>query len=183
VNSSIQGALPTVSGCTMSINLFGLFVCTGLIGISTTQTVTVPITLFADHPFLNPLPPASGAPDTGYWFLANNWHYVTYYAISAGHAPTGSHDCVASSNCLTVNVQGSSAWTNRRALLALAGRSLTGTTGTNRLLYQYVGGTPPACPSVNCDFLDVTENANGDNVFAQNRITNAFNDRFVSLSP
>jgi hypothetical protein len=167
----------------MNVNLLGLYVCLGLLGNSATQTITVPITLFADHPFLNPSPPAGGVADNGYWFLANNWHYVTYYAVSPAHAPTGSRDCIASSNCLTVNVQASAPWTNRRALLALAGRSIAGTVGSNRSFYQYVAGSPPPCPSANCDFLDAQENANGDNTFIQNRVSTKFNDRFVSLSP
>jgi hypothetical protein len=162
---TVQGTLPTVTGCTMSVfvPLFNVYVCAGAIGLSTTQTVRIPITVFADHPLVNPPP---GNP--GYWFVANNWHHVTYYAVSPGHVATGSRDCVGSANCITVNVQGGAPLTNRRALLALAGRSLTGTIGSNRALG---------------DFLDTAENTDADTTFEQNRATKTFNDRFVSLSP
>jgi hypothetical protein len=160
---TVQGTLPTITGCTMSVNLFGVYLCVGFIGISTTQTVRIPIGVFADGPLVNP--PGG---DPTYWFAANRWHHVTYYAVSAGHVATGSRDCVASANCLTLNVQNGAPLPNRRALIALAGRSLTGTVGSNRTL---------------SDFLDTAENRDLDTIFEQNRVTNAFNDRFVSLSP
>ena len=68
---------------------------------STTQDrSSVPISVFADHPLVNP--PAG---DAARWFFSNRWHDVTYYAVSPGHLPSGSRDCVASANCLTLNVQ------------------------------------------------------------------------------
>ena len=160
---SVQGTLPTVSGCTMNVNLFGLYFCTGLLGVTTTETVRIPVGVFADHALVKP---ATG--DPAYWFVANRWHDVSYYAVSDAHLATGSRDCVASANCLTLNVQDGTPLGDRRALLALAGRSLNGTSGSNRAL---------------ADFLDTTENIDGNAIFEQNRINGIFNDRFVSLSP
>ena len=161
---TVTGTLPTATGCAMSIGpLLGIYVCLGNLGITTTQTVRIPISVFADHPLVNP--PAG---DTARWFVQNRWHDVTYYAVSPGHLPSGSRDCVASANCLTLNVQGGAALNDRRALLVLAGRSVLGTAGSNRMLG---------------DFLDLAENTDADTLFQQNRISQAFNDRFVSLSP
>jgi hypothetical protein len=140
-------------------------ICGSLLAIvcSGSATVTIPITVFQDHPLVNPT-----TSDAWYWFISNNWHHVTYYALSPDHTPNGARDCAASVNCLTVNVQGAVPWTNRRAVLALAGRSLLGTIGTNRALG---------------DFLDTIENTDADWTFEQNRVNKRFNDRFVSLSP
>jgi len=163
VSATLQGTLATVTGCQMSVNLLGLYFCVSLGGITTTQTVRIPIGVFADHPFLAP-----ATSDSWYWFFANNWHQVTYYAVSPDHVPTGARDCVASGNCLTVNMQDGVALSNQRALLSLAGRSLAGTAGSNRTL---------------ADFLDTPENRNQDRTFEQKRASRTFNDRFAAISP
>lgn len=125
-------------------------------------TFTVPLTMFPDHRLLSP-----STSDAWYWFIANKWHHVTYYAVSPDHLPGGGLSC--SSNCITVNVQGGSALTNRRAVLVLGGRSLAGTGSSNRPLSE---------------LLDVAANIDVDETFQQNRHSRtSFNDRFVSLSP
>lgn len=167
VSANIQGQMPSATGCMMNVYSAGSYFCPGFVGMSATLTIRVPINLFADHPFLNPFAPAPGAADTAYWFLANNWHHVTYYAVAPLHAAGGAGNC-SGANCVTVNMQGGSAWTNRRAVLGLAGRSLAGTVGSNRALD---------------DFLDTAENRDGNTTFEQNRVGRSFNDRFVSLSP
>jgi hypothetical protein len=166
---TFTATLPTVSGCSISVGpVLGLYVCIGAIGISTTQTVRIPITVFADHALLNP---ASG--DAAYWYLYNKWYDVTYYAVAPKHLVTGARNCnpagAADAACLNVTVQGGASLTNRRALVALAGRSLNGTAGSNRALG---------------DFLDAAENTDLDTDFVQNRANQTtFNDRFVSISP
>jgi hypothetical protein len=150
---------------------------------SQTAAVTIPITVFADHPLANPTAPGPGSPPSPlpsawYWFIANNWHHVTYYAVSPDDAPGGARNCPGNGNCLNVNFDAGTSLTNRRAILALAGRSLNGTSGSSRTF---------------SDFLDTADNINFNNTFEQKRIgrgmsgtLNArgeFNDRFISLAP
>ncbi|MGE0875451.1 MAG: hypothetical protein AB7O31_12350 [Burkholderiales bacterium] len=125
------------------------------------RTVTIPISVFADHAFLNP-----AVTDAWYWFFANNWHQVTFYAVAPSHLPSGAtHDCSAVGDCLSVT--GLTPASGNRALIALAGQSLTRSARPNGTL---------------ADFLDVTENQNWDQVFEQRSTGRAFNDRFISLS-
>jgi len=93
---------------------------------------------------------------------------VTYYAVSQDHVPGGVRNCTSSLNCLNVSSELGTPLTNRYAILALAGRSVTGTTGANRVIG---------------DFLDTTENTNFNSVFEQKRFSKTFNDRFVNVSP
>ncbi len=137
--------------------------CGTLIGTActATATLTIPITVFQDHAFLNP-----SAGDAWYWFFANNWHHLTYYSIAASHAPSGTtHNCSTIGDCITIT--GNTPSTNIRATLVLAGRSLTTATRPNGTL---------------TDFLDTAENQNGDRAFEQKKVGKTFNDRFVSLS-
>jgi hypothetical protein len=157
--ADIRVQLPPAS-CACPALICLLFPCTA----SKTVIVTVPITVFADHPLLNP---STGT--AWRWYTANNWHHVTYYAIAPSHAPSGPvHDCVAAGNCLSVS--GSSPSSTLRAMLVLAGRTL---------------GAPPASPRPNGDlndFLDSAENRDADTTYEQNRIDANFNDRVITLS-
>src|SRR5262249_40322675 len=125
-------------------------------------TITVPIGVFADHALVNP-----AITDAWYWFIANKWHQVTYYAVSPSHLPGGAYNCSASSNCITIKVSGSSDLANRKAILVLAGRGVNGTARPTALLADYL------------------ESSNGNvsrSAFAQNRIGRTFNDRVVSVA-
>jgi len=147
--------------------------CGSFIGIlcNGSVTVTVPIGVFQDHPFLSAAGPTPSntatTPVAWFWFLVNKWHHVTYYAVAPLHTPGAAGNC-AGATCISVSVQGGTALSDKRAVLALAGRSLLGTSGANRAL---------------SDFLDSTENTNLDLVFEQAKSNKFFNDRFVSLSP
>ena len=64
------------------------------------------------------------------WFTSNQWHKLTYYAVSPGYAPGGGGSCNASTspNCLSVyNLAAPNAnpTTDTRAIVILAGRSLS----------------------------------------------------------
>jgi len=158
----VQGTLAN-SSCNQSTNVFIIFwTCT----VGTTVSITVPIGVFADHPFVNP-----ATTDAWYWFIANKWHQVTYYAVSPAHLPTGAHNCTTAlptPNCITVNVSADgTTQTNRKAVLILAGRSVNNSVR----------------PSTNlADYLDSAENTNADRTFQQNRIDRTFNDRVVTVS-
>jgi hypothetical protein len=154
--ADIRVQLPPAS-CACPALICLLFPCTA----SKTVTVTVPITVFVDHPLLNP---AAGT--AWRWYTANNWHHVTYYAIAPSHAPSGAtHDCTVAGPCLSVT--NGTPPTNVKALLVLAGRSLTGSARPNANL---------------SDFLDTAENQNLNVLFEQKRVEANFNDRVVTVS-
>jgi len=123
------------------------------------RSVAVPIQLLADHALLDPAPAATG------WFLRNNWHSLAYYALAPGHAASSPSPraCTASpATCL--NVLNLPPANRQRALIVLAGRSLSGA----------------ARPSGNlADYLDSAENRNGDGVFEQRPASARFNDRII----
>jgi hypothetical protein len=158
-----------------SMTASGSLLCGPIISVicSGSAIVRIPIGAFQDHAFLNPT-----TADNWYWFFANNWHHVTYYAIAPVHQPGGAGSCTAwapdctgsttTGTCLCLTVKGGSTVTNSKAVLTLAGRSLNYTSGTNRAL---------------TDFLDSNENRNADLKFEQYKGNRTFNDRFVSLSP
>src|SRR5207237_9825337 len=98
------------------------------------RTVTIPVTAFTDHPRANPA--TSGQ---WYWFIANNWHQVTYYAVSPSHlASSATHYCGTATNCITIKVAGSSDLTSRKAILILTGRSINGTVRPSATLANYL---------------------------------------------
>jgi hypothetical protein len=110
--------------------------------------------VIADHPLLD-----SAAPVTG-WFVRNEWYRLLYYALAPGHAASASppRECSA---CLHVgNVAPAG---KQRAILILAGRSLSGAARPNGRL---------------ADFLE-RANADLDLDFEQRPVNSAFNDRIV----
>lgn len=123
-------------------------------------TISVPMTFFPDHALLD----SRTASPTG-WFMRNEWYRVLYYAISSDASPSnlpsepGCNRIVTPLSCLVLN-----GVRDKRAMFLLAGRSLTWTIGNTRTLN---------------DFLDSTENTNGDWVFATLPVGSSFNDRAV----
>jgi len=116
--------------------------------------------------------------DNWYWFTANNWHRVTYFAVASPNTPGGLRNCTGASNCLGVTFDVGTSLNDKRAILALAGRSVKDTAGSIRALD---------------DFLDTAANVDLNNTFEQKRTSRAgitgiaprgaFNDRFVSITP
>lgn len=85
---------------------------------------TVTITIHNTSLIVNPLV-INSDPFAG-WFTANNWHWLTYYAVSPGYAPGGGGACSTSANpkCLTVNNLATTPNNDKQAILILAGSSL-----------------------------------------------------------
>jgi hypothetical protein len=163
-NADIQGSLPNIQ-CNVFI-IFGLlFPCWA----ENTVQVAIPITVFPDHPALTTLfATAAPTPNAWEWFIGNNWHQATYYAIAPRHAPSGAnHDCrVAPTDCLTL--AGGALPNNTRAVLVFAGRSLA---------------TFPARPNgILADYLDTAANQDGNTAFEQKGFDRTFNDRFFAIS-
>jgi len=126
-----------------------------------TQWFNLPISFLADHSLLDPNNATTG------WFVHNQWHRFSFYAISEGFAPGWNSQCDVAGNpaCLTVNTPSTPA-VGRRAVVALAGRSLSG----------------QARPSANLvDYLDTAENRDGNITFEQWPVNATFNDRIITL--
>ncbi|MHB1332418.1 MAG: hypothetical protein ACYCY1_07445 [Sulfuriferula sp.] len=96
------------------------------------------------------------------WFSANAWNNFVYYTMAPG-API-----------LTAGTT-----TNIQALIIMAGRRLNNT---------ICAGTPygpqAARPSANiCDYLDSTENTNGDNIYTKAQLSPTYNDQTFIVAP
>jgi len=129
----------TLAGSCTTFLFFGSYLC----NVSNTKTVTVPITLLADHPLLD-----SANSNYG-WFTRNKWHELTYYAIASGYspailpsqqpvcpAPVVLPNLPAATNCLTVTNVTPNA--GQRAILILAGRSINGSTRPSSTISDYL---------------------------------------------
>ena len=129
-------------------------------------TLSVPITLFADHLLLD-----SRAASANGWFVRNNWHEVTYYAVVSGHTSTPlptAPSCIIGT-CLTItNVTPTG---GQRAILILAGRSVNGTARPSSTLGDYL------------EFGNATAAYERRTVSASNAVATAqrFNDRIVVI--
>jgi hypothetical protein len=132
------------------------------------ETFTVPITVLADHQILDTSDSTYG------WFVRNKWHEVSYYVVQSGFVPGGVRSCTDSTSCLTVNNHTTSAGVSdagkQRALILLAGRTLTGATRPNATLTDWFEGA----------------NADGVTPFEARSTTlvgnRTFNDRVAVLS-
>jgi len=153
---TFQGRVASsVAAGTMSTNFFG---CAGaFFGICTRRTFNLPIRVFSDHPITNSLDTEHG------WFLRNEWHKLTYYAISSGFAASGSRSCTGSA-CLTVSNLSPSPNNNKRALLILAGHPIGAQARPSGTLSNYL-------ESENLSPIDAT--------FVTQQSSLRFNDRVV----
>ena len=110
--------------------------------------------VIGDHPLLDPAAPGTG------WFVRNEWYRLVYYAIAPAHSAS-SPSPRSCSTCLEIRNPSGEA----RALLILAGRSLSGAARPNDRLEDFVEGA----------------NADLDLAFEGRPVNAAFNDRVVVL--
>jgi hypothetical protein len=108
--------------------------------------------VIGDHALLDRTAPATG------WFVRNEWYRLVYYAIAPEHAASGPRAC---STCLHVGGMAKAP----RAILILAGRSLSGAGRPNGALSDFVEGG----------------NADLDLAFESRAVNAGFNDRVVVL--
>jgi len=138
-------------------------------GTSTASyTITLPGNVTSDHALLD----ASAGSPTG-WFARNGWYKLLYYAVAPGYlanAPAP-RACADTGSVTCLRVVNLSDPTRQRAVLALAGRTLSG---------QAARG--PAAAVALSDYLESAENTNGDTIFEQPRVGRSSNDRFISIS-
>lgn len=139
--------------------LCGIGAVLGLTWGCALDTITVPITVFVDHPVANPNDPTLG------WFRRNRWHEVSYFALAPNIAPSGTGSCVTGTSCLSANFLAPSG--AQRAIIVIAGQSLVGQARPPVLLSDWLEG----------------ENALVDNLFAVRdpglTINRSFNDRIA----
>lgn len=134
-------ATPPAAGSLASNALCGIGGFLGFFFGCAQHSVSVPITLFADHPLLDPTTTGVGASG---WFLRNRWHEVAYYAIAPGFAPSGAKSCVDGTTCLTVANHRTAAGVvdagKQRAIVVLTGRALAGQTRPTSNPIDYLEG-------------------------------------------
>jgi hypothetical protein len=107
------------------------------------------------------------------WFNNDEWYKQVFYAVSPGFAPGGAGSCTAGGTCLTVNNLATTPTNDKRAILFLAGRSLTGAARPNATLGNY---------------LESQNASPGDNVFEHGLRTisttgAAINDKVIVVAP
>ena len=112
--------------------------------------------VIGDSALLDPAAPATG------WFVRNEWYRLVYYATAPGHAasappPRSCSSCLHVDNLAPANPA--------RAILILAGRSLSGAARPNGSLADFVEGA----------------NAGLDLRFESRAVNSVFNDRLVVL--
>jgi hypothetical protein len=132
-NITFSGTAATGGGIVQLGAVCGLGGFAALLNLCYSRTISIPITLLADHPVINSTDSTYG------WFTRNEWHRLAYYAVAQGHtvatlpaAPT----CTTAVNCITVtNVTPTSA---QRAILIVAGRSVNGSARPSATLSDYL---------------------------------------------
>lgn len=132
-----------------------------------TLTITIKNTNLIDNPLISTADPIAG------WFTSNEWHMLTYYAVSTGYAPGGAGACAAGGTCLTVNNLSTTPNNNKYAILILGGRSLNGNSRPSSTLG---------------DYLEAQNASTGDRIFEQGlrNVSSAgteINDRVVVIAP
>jgi len=130
-----------------------------LLPIPAVVSITFPPPQFS--PLVKPKDDALG------WFVKNNWHQQTYYAVADG-CRLGGGSCVAG-----VTVQDSEGASVAKAVLVLAGRHLLGGT-RGWTIANYFESNNASSPSFN-------ETTN--NVFRRGFRSQTFNDKLVVVAP
>jgi hypothetical protein len=130
-------------------------------GSSAQFRIRIDRAVIADHALLDPAAPGTG------WFVRNEWYRLVYYAIAPEHAASGPapRGCSACLRLAQLGLAHPAAGGPPRALLILAGRSLSGDARPNGALPDFVEGA----------------NADLDLAFEQRSVNAGFNDRVVVL--
>lgn len=141
-------------------------------GASTEGRVTIQIPLPAYHALTNAADPTTG------WFVTNQWYRQTYFAVSPGFLPGGGSTCnplPAVPSCLTVGkLSPAFVQTNdKRAILILAGRSLSNAPRPSNSLPDYLEGAN----------LSAAQGAVPYSYEHRAGVPTAINDRVVVVAP
>jgi len=112
---------------------------------------------------------------TASWLTANNWHQLSYYALSPGYAINGTNSCVPGTNCVSV-ANAIAPNNDKQAVIVTSGRTLTGTLPPQ-------AARPVAPPASEADFLEGGNQTPADLAFEQNMRSPAFNDQPAVVRP
>jgi hypothetical protein len=129
-----------------------------------TYTVNIPIALLVDHSVVNSADTVNG------WFVMNDWHRVTYYAVGSGYAPGGPGSC-STSTCIMIT-GGTTSPDYRGAILVYAGRDLL-----------TPAPSPARRPSSTITHYLEGANAVVDDTYETKSASTTFNDRLINLYP
>jgi hypothetical protein len=157
----LAARLPGAGGGIVGDLLCGLGGLLGLVLDCVQHTITLPFQ-WLDEPMLY----ADNA--TMQWWYRNGWHQLTYYAVSAGNAPSGIGSC-AGGTCLSI--AGPTVTNTQRSLVVMPGRVLAGQTRPPAALGDWLEGGNANLP------LDGSFWTR-DPALAANR---AFNDHVVAI--
>lgn len=117
----------------------------------------------------------SSTPASTFWFVANQWHKLMYYAVAPSLLPGAGGDCQTTPPCLTVNnyPSGQSATvSNARAIIVLAGRALV------------ISGTPQVRPSATLgNYLEGVNQSPANYIYENRTALGTANDRVIVVSP
>lgn len=136
-NLTINGGNLTGKALSGSLNSAGVGTVT-LVGTLDNVSSWTNVTITIDPLDVSALTSTTSGETAG-WFNRNEWYKQTYYAVSPGYAPGGAGSCNPSSSpyCLTVD-NTTTPTNNKRAIVILAGRSLSGTSRPNSTLSDYL---------------------------------------------
>lgn len=98
------------------------------------------------------------------WFIANNWHLLTFYTVASACA-NATPGCTGAGYLTVINTQ--APINDKQALIIVAGRAMT--------------GQVRPCVGV-ADCLE-GENMNGDDIYIKNPVSPAFNDKLMIVAP
>lgn len=183
----VGSGLPTQSvGCTVSVILLAdgsamLTVTTSALpviedagwGTYANYSVRFDRAVIGDHALLtdNDPPSCSTIPSplcTG-WFVRNEWFRLLYYATTPSHAASASppRSCSGGATPTCLQVTNVTPANEQRAILILAGRSLSGAARPNATLADFVEGSNAATPP--------------KTVFERRPVNSSFNDRVLVI--
>ena len=117
------------------------------------------------------------------WFNRNEWYKQTYYAVSPGYAPGGAGSCNPSSSPYCLTVDNTTAPTNnKRAIVILAGRSLSGASRPNSTPGDYLEGkNDPTTTNISTGDYAFEHSVRASTTFSGNPV--AINDRVIVVAP
>lgn len=162
---------PTVSGATLTVTNVD---ASG--NASATYTATLPFAGFLSFrsvTFSLPIAYSAGLyasdPNSSwYWFIANQWYKLSYYAVAPGYAPGGGSNCTPP-NCLSINNWTPAPTNNKRAALVFVGRAIGSQTRPPATLSDYLEGENLSIES--------------PRIFEKAPRSETFNDQVVPIAP
>jgi hypothetical protein len=116
---------------------------------------------------------ASWAPSTSPWLVNNQWNRVATYALSQGHAITGSGACTGPNPCISIGGPA-----DKEAIVMMTGRPLPATLPTAQTL-----AARTMVPAQIAQYLEAANATPADMALERNLRNTVFNDQPVVVRP